>query len=203
MNMGLGGLWELVMDREAWCAAIHGVTTKSWRDWATELNWTELIVILLLKKKKTKQKPSEQFFNQGNKEASPVMVQTNVIWLLIWCNIEGGGEGDDRGWDGWMAPPTWWTWIWASSWNWWWAGKPGILQSMGVQRFRHKWVTELNWTDDAIRRTHYAWDIPAKNAWSESSNEELAESSKTKIPQNANWFKKKKKLANTFQNCQF
>ena len=61
--------------------------------------------------------------------------------------IEGGGEGDDRGWDGWMASPTLWTWIWASSGSWWWPGKPGVLQCMGLQRVRHNWVTELNWTE--------------------------------------------------------
>ena len=58
---------------------------------------------------------------------------------------------DDRGWDGWMASPspTQWTWVWASSRSWWWTGKPGVLQSMGSQRVRHDWVTELNWlTDD-------------------------------------------------------
>ena len=57
-------------------------------------------------------------------------------------NIEGR-EGDNRGWDGWMASPTWWTWVWASSRTWWWTGKPGMLQSMGLQRVGHDWVTEL------------------------------------------------------------
>ena len=56
-----------------------------------------------------------------------------------------GEEGDDRGWDGWMASPTQWTWVWASSGSWWWTGKPGVLQSLGSQRVRHDWVTELNW----------------------------------------------------------
>ena len=56
-----------------------------------------------------------------------------------------GGEGDDTGWDGWMASMTWWTWVWASSGSWWWTGKPGVLQSMGPQRVGHNWVTELNW----------------------------------------------------------
>ena len=51
-----------------------------------------------------------------------------------------------RGWDGWMASRTWWTWVWASSGNWWWIGKPGLLQSTGSQRVGHDWVTELNWT---------------------------------------------------------
>ena len=51
-------------------------------------------------------------------------------------------EGDDRGWDGWMASPTQWTWICASSKSWWWMGKPGVLQSMGWQRVGHDWVTE-------------------------------------------------------------
>ena len=57
------------------------------------------------------------------------------------------GEGDDRGWDGWMASPTWWTWVWANSGSWWWTGKPGVLHSMGSQRVGQDWATELNWTE--------------------------------------------------------
>ena len=64
---------------------------------------------------------------------------------LMLGRIEGGGEGDDKGWDGWMASPTQWTWVWVSSRSWWWTGRPGMLLSMGLQRF---WPTEqLNWTD--------------------------------------------------------
>ena len=55
------------------------------------------------------------------------------------------GEGDARGWDGWMAPLTQWTRVWASSGSWWWTGKPGVLQSMGLQRVGHDWATKLNW----------------------------------------------------------
>ena len=56
------------------------------------------------------------------------------------------GEGDNRGWDGWMASPTWWTWVWVSSGSWWRTGKPGVLQSLGSKRVRHDWATELNWS---------------------------------------------------------
>ena len=65
-----------------------------------------------------------------------------------WCweKLRAGGEGDDRGWDGWMASPTWWTWIWASSGSWWWTGKPGMLQCMGLQRVGRNQPTEQNWT---------------------------------------------------------
>ena len=56
-----------------------------------------------------------------------------------------GGEGDNRGWDGWMAPPTWWTWVWVNSGSWWWTGRPGVLWFMGLQRVRQDWATELNW----------------------------------------------------------
>ena len=59
--------------------------------------------------------------------------------------IEGREEGDDRGWDGWMASLTQWTWVWVSSRSSWWTGKPGVLLSMGTQRVRHNWATELNW----------------------------------------------------------
>ena len=64
---------------------------------------------------------------------------------LMLGKIEAGGEGDDRGWDGWMASSTWWTWIWVNSRSWWWTGKPGVLQSMGWQIVGHEWATELNW----------------------------------------------------------
>ena len=55
------------------------------------------------------------------------------------------GEGEDRGWNGWMASTTQWTWVWVNSGSWWWTGRPGVLQSMGSQRVRHDWATELNW----------------------------------------------------------
>ena len=54
-----------------------------------------------------------------------------------WQRLKAGGEGDNRGWDGWMASPTQWTWVWASSGSWWQTGKPGVLQSMGSQRVGH------------------------------------------------------------------
>ena len=63
-----------------------------------------------------------------------------------WARLKAGEEGDDRGWDGWMASLTRWTWVWASSGRRWWTGKPGILQAMESQRVRHDWAIELNWT---------------------------------------------------------
>ena len=62
---------------------------------------------------------------------------------LILGKTDAGREGDGGGWDGWMAYPTWQTWVWASSGSWWWTGKPGVLQSMGSLRVRHNWATEL------------------------------------------------------------
>ena len=64
---------------------------------------------------------------------------------LMLGKIEGR-EGDDRGWAGWMASLTQWTWVWANSRRWWRTGKPGVLQSTGLQRVRYDWATELNWT---------------------------------------------------------
>ena len=59
-----------------------------------------------------------------------------------WERLKAGGEGDDIGWDGWMASPTQWTWVWASSGRWWRTGKPGMLQSKGTQRIEHIWAPE-------------------------------------------------------------
>ena len=64
-----------------------------------------------------------------------------------WCweRLREGGEGDDRGWDGWMASLTQWTWVWVNSGSWWWTGRPGMLVH-GVAKVGHDWMTELNWT---------------------------------------------------------
>ena len=56
---------------------------------------------------------------------------------LDWKEIKAGGEGHDRGWDGWMASPTQWTLVWSNSGSWWWTGKPSMLRSIGSQRVRH------------------------------------------------------------------
>ena len=62
-----------------------------------------------------------------------------------WCweRLKAGGEGDNRGWDDWMASLTPWTWVWASSGSWWWTGKAEVLQPLGSQRIRYDWVTDL------------------------------------------------------------
>ena len=66
-----------------------------------------------------------------------------------WCweGLRAGGEGDDRGWDGWMASLTQWTWVRVNSRSWRWTGRPGILRFTGSQRVGHDWATELNWTE--------------------------------------------------------
>ena len=63
----------------------------------------------------------------------------------------GAGGGDDRGWDGWMASLTRWTWVWMNSGSWWWTGRPGVLQFMGLQRVGHDWATDLIWSEGMWR----------------------------------------------------
>ena len=72
-------------------------------------------------------------------------------WKRPWCweKLKTGGEGNDRGWDGWMVSLTQWAWVWASSRSWWCTGKYGMLKSMGSQRVTHDWATELNWLMNA------------------------------------------------------
>ena len=75
------------------------------------------------------------------------MQRTDSLEKTLMLGKVKGGEGDDRGWDGWMASPTQWTWVWASSGSWQWTGRPGVLQSLRLQRVGHKWATELKWTN--------------------------------------------------------
>ena len=68
-------------------------------------------------------------------------------WKRLWCweGLGAGGERNNRGWDGWMASLTWWTWVWVNSGSWWWIGRPGVLRFMGLHRVGHDWETDLNW----------------------------------------------------------
>ena len=83
-------------------------------------------------------------------------------WKRLWCweGLGAGGEGDDRGWDGWMASPTWWAWVWVNSGSWWWTERPGVLWFMGSQRVGHDWATELNWTETILSN----WNSVACNS---------------------------------------
>ena len=77
-----------------------------------------------------------------------------------WERLKAGAEENDRGWDGWMASPTRWTRVWVNSGGWWWTGRPGMLQSMALQRVRQDWVpewTELNWVvfHPLVLASHY------------------------------------------------
>ena len=77
-------------------------------------------------------------------------------WKRPWCwdGLGTGGEGDDSGWDGWIASPTPWTWVWVNSGSWWWTGRPGVLRFMGSQRVGQDWATELNLTELNVL---YSW----------------------------------------------
>ena len=70
---------------------------------------------------------------------------THLKRSWCWERLKMRREGDDRGWDGWMASPSQWTWVWVNSGSWWWTGRPGMLWSMGSQKVGHDWVTELKW----------------------------------------------------------
>ena len=74
-----------------------------------------------------------------------LMGKTDSLEKTLMLGKTEGGRRRGWAWDGWMASLTQWTWIWVNSRSWWWTGRPGVLHSMGLQRVRHDWVTELNW----------------------------------------------------------
>ena len=97
---------------------------------------------------------------QGGTNQPAAWPSTSLHWFFFYQNLKtiffchttrqnpweglGAGEGDDRGWDGWMASLTRWTWVSVNSGSWWWTGRPGVLRFMGSRRVRHDWATELN-----------------------------------------------------------
>ena len=154
------------MDRGAWEATIHGVVKSQQTHWATnkyknkmawELNFNKTASPLDCKEIQPGHPKGNQswvFIGRTDAEAeTPILWPPHgKSWLIgkdpdCWEGLGAGGEGDDRGWDGWMASPTLCTWVWANSRSWWWTGRPGVLWFMGLQRVGHDWATELNWTE--------------------------------------------------------
>ena len=129
---------------------------KHWRIDAFELwCWRKLLSSVDCKKiKLVNPKGNQSWIFIGRTDAEAEIPNTLAAWCeelthwkRPWCweGLRAGGEGDNRGWHGWMVLPTWWTWVQASSRSWWWTRKPSVLQSVGSQRVRHDWATELNW----------------------------------------------------------
>ena len=93
------------------------------------------------------------FMGRTNAEAeTPILWPTDgKNWLIGkdpgFERLKAGGERNNRGWDGWMASLTQWTWVWVDSGSWWWARRPGILWFVGSQRVGDHWATGLNWTE--------------------------------------------------------
>ena len=114
-----------------------------------------------------------------------------------WERLKAEGEGDDRGWDGWMASPTQCTWVWASSGSWCWTGKPGILQSMGSQRVRHDWATELNWRKEKSQFSNLNSHV--KKLGKEEQNKPKAKREKKLIKKRMNKTENRNNLKNQFK----
>ena len=104
------------------------------------------------------------FFGRNDAKAeTPVLWPPHELthWKRLWC-WEGlrAGEGDDRGWDGWMASWTRWTWVWVNSGRWWWTGRPGVLRLIhGVAK---SWTRLSDWTE-LLLIINGLWLCPHKN----------------------------------------
>ena len=136
-------MWELDY-KESWAP-------KNWCFWTVVLEKTLESPLDCKEIQPVHPKGNQSWIFTGRIEAPKFWPPDAKNWLTRkdWCweRLKAGGVGDDRERDGWMASPTPWTWVSASSGRWWRTGKPGVLQSMGSQRVRHDWAPELNWTE--------------------------------------------------------
>ena len=129
----------------------EGWAPKNWCFWTVVLETTLESPLDCKEIKPVNPKGNQSWIFIGRTDAeaeTPIiyhLIRKPTHWKRPWCweRLKAGGERDNRGWwDGWMASPTQWTWVWASSGRWWRTGKPGVLQSMGLQRVGYDWATE-------------------------------------------------------------
>ena len=147
-------MWELDY-KESW-------VMKNWCFWTVVLEKTLESPLDCKEIQPVHSKGNQSWIFIGRTDAeaeTPILLATWCEQLTHlkrpWCweRLNAGGEGDNRGWNGWMASPTQWAWAWVNSRSWWWTEKPGVLQSMGSQRIGHNWGTELNWSEQC----HLGW----------------------------------------------
>ena len=135
-------MWELDY-KESWA-------TKNWCFWTVVLEKTLESPLDCKEIQPVHPKGNQSWVFIGRTD---VEAETPILWLpdvknwhlkrpWYWKRLRAGGEGDDRGWDGWMASLTQWRWVWVNSGSWWRTGRPGVLQSMGSQRVGHDCTTE-------------------------------------------------------------
>ena len=135
---------------------------KNWCFWTVVLEQTLENLLDCKENKPVHPKGNQSWIFNGRTDAeaeTPILWPPDVKNWLTGKDPDDGkdwrgerGEGDNRGWDGWMASLTRWTWVWASSGSWWWTGKPGVLQSTRSQRVGHDWATELTDVQYVINR---------------------------------------------------
>ena len=150
----------MILEGDSWKELFLIIIFSFWLNLMVECFWTAMLEKIL--ESPLDSKESHTVHHKGNQSwiftgGTDAETETPILWLpdvknwLIWKDPDAGtdwrGEGDNRGWNGWMASLTWWAWVWVSSRSWSWTEKPGVLQSMGWQRVGHDWVTELNWTE--------------------------------------------------------
>ena len=143
-------MWELDCE-ESWAP-------KNWCFWTVVLEKTLESPLACKEIQPVHPKGDQSWVFFGRNDAK---AETPVLWpphAKSWLigkdpdarkegGIGAGGEGDNGGWDGWMASLTRWTWVWVNSGSWWWTGRPGVLRFMGSQKVGYNWGAELNWTE--------------------------------------------------------
>ena len=140
-SLSSGHVWMWKLDyKESW-------VPKNWCFWTVVLEKTLENPLDCKEIQSVHPKGNQSCIFIGRTDAE---AETPILWppdAKSWLTGKDpdAGEGDDRGWDGWMSSPTWWTWVWVNSRSWWWTGRPGVLQSTGSQRVRQDWANELNW----------------------------------------------------------
>ena len=144
-------MWELDY-KESWMLKYWYVELWSWRR-LLRVPWTA---------RRSNQSIRKEISPEYSLEERMLKLKLQYFGHLMWRTdslektlmlgkIEGRSRRDDRGWDGWMASLTQWTWVWVNTGSWWWTGRPGVLQSLGLQRVE---LTEwLNWTDDVCNKS--------------------------------------------------
>ena len=138
--------------KKAECQRIDAFELWCWRR-CLKVPWTARRSNQSIQKEISPEYSFEGMMLKLNSNTLATSCEEPIHWKRLWCweRLRAGGEGDDRGWDGWMVSVTQWTWVWVNSGSWWWTERSGMLQSIGSQRVGHDWATELNCLSSSVK----------------------------------------------------